>query len=200
MLEELEKFIQSNRDQMFTPFSEKCSQCIILISKNCIIKYNNYFFDNCMGTIKITNIVVIEYIKNVIIVVPIFALTKYKITETIISITTNKAHKFPATLFAYSHFSLFSIIFLLWYPTLKSGNWECLFFNTKAKVPKINAKIIYSNNINSMYHFSLSQILIYIFDYKIFICHLQGIFISSFPMGTQFRKGRIFIIERNSEI
>ena len=45
------------------------------------------------------NIAAIVYIKNIIIVIFIFALSRYKITETIIPITANKAHKFPATLF-----------------------------------------------------------------------------------------------------
>lgn len=34
---------------------------------------------------------------------------------------------------------------------------------------------------------------IYTLDYKIFACYLQGIFISSLLVGTQFRKGGYFI-------
>jgi len=67
---------------------------------NSIAENSSYFFINFTGNTKMANIAAIVYIKNIIIVIFIFALSRYKITETIIPITANKAHKFPATLFA----------------------------------------------------------------------------------------------------
>src|SRR5699024_4868734 len=77
-----------------------CSIRIYQFDFNSIAENSSYFFINFTGNTKMANIAAIVYIKNIIIVIFIFALSRYKITETIIPITANKAHKFPATLFA----------------------------------------------------------------------------------------------------
>lgn len=54
--------------------------------------------------------------------------------------------------------------------------------------PPANIRFINLNPLILLFGF----INFYVFNNKIDVCYLQCIFINSFPMGTQFRKGRNF--------